>query len=144
MKDSLFRRLAPVLFCLIGIGFASTAIAADCLRYEPAPVSLTGTIAMKEAYGPPGYGEDPAHDAKEQYPVLILASPICVAGYPDDDMNSKNEVDQTAVQMVFIGSRLAPQLIGQKVTVSGNLFHRSSGHHHTNVLIKISEFAGHK
>jgi hypothetical protein len=65
---------------------SGVSIAADdtCLEYGPALVSLSGTITRHMEYGPPNYGEDPAHDAKELYWYLELNKAICVNGKNDE------------------------------------------------------------
>ncbi len=55
-------------------------MAAGCLPYEPALVTVTGTAQRALGYGPPGFGEDPVHDAKEPYVLLTTDSPFCVSG----------------------------------------------------------------
>jgi hypothetical protein len=45
------------------------APANKCAKYEPAVVTLKGVVNIVQAYGPPNFGEDPAHDAKEPFGV---------------------------------------------------------------------------
>ena len=55
--------------------FVSSVVSArECLDYEPAMISIEGSVSLKAAYGPPGFGEDPKHDAREDY--LVLTSRI--------------------------------------------------------------------
>ena len=120
------------LACIV-LGFAASASAADCLAYEPAEVTLTGIAAMAHGFGLPGFGEDPAHDRKEDYVLLTLDKPVCVAGghiVMDEDIAA---ID--AVQLVpKSGRRFDRHLLGKRVSVSGTLFHRVSGGH-TEVMI---------
>ena len=73
----------------------ATSVLADggCLSYEPAKVQLSGKVSKKEAFGPPGYGDDPAHDKHESYFVLALTTPICVTGDPKSQVNNESETD---------------------------------------------------
>ena len=108
--------------------FAATlpARAADCLAYEPAKVTLTGVVTLVQGFGPPGFGEDPAHDKKETYALLTLDRPACVSGGADA---SDEDVAATgAFQLVSKdGKRFDRKLVGRRVTVTGTLFHRVSG-----------------
>ena len=113
-------------------------MAADgaCLEYEPAVVTLTGTITRHMEYGPPGYGEDPAHDAKEVYWYLELNNPICVNGKDEDSPDMQGEKDVRKLQIVYpMGYPKGGGWIGHRASITGTLFHAISGHHHTNVLI---------
>ena len=57
------------------------------MRYEPDTVRLTGRIERHMYYGPPNFGEDPAHDEKEVGFYLGLAAPICAEGGQDPELN---------------------------------------------------------
>src|SRR5262249_30973200 len=90
----------------VGIAVAASqpeqSVAADgaCLDYEPTVVTLTGTITRHMEYGPPNYGEDPAHDAKEIYWYLELDNPICVNGKDEDSPEMQGETDVRKLQIV--------------------------------------------
>ena len=114
----------------------SNAAGSKCLEYGPAIVTLTGTLARHLEYGPPNYGEDPAHDAKEVYWYLQLRDPICVNGKKDTaEMEDENNVRQ--VQIVYLnGYPKGDRWINHRASVTGTLFHAMTGHHHTKVLIE--------
>jgi hypothetical protein len=46
------------------------------LKPEGKPVVLNGRISLVHGYGPPGWGEDPKHDAKIVYWVIDLPTAI--------------------------------------------------------------------
>jgi hypothetical protein len=104
-----------------------------CLPYEPETVVLTGTVQRALAYGPPGYGETPDRDAKEIFYSLQLATPICVLG--GDDFDQPAEPSIRRLQIAFIKMPFERSLPGHRVRVNGTLFHATTGHHHTKVLI---------
>ena len=108
--------------------------AGACLRYEPDPVSLTGTVRRVMAYGPPNYGENPATDAKEPYLALVLPTPICVEAAGD----SPAETELRQLQIVFTRLRPDRSLVGHRVRITGTLFHQTTAHHQTPVLIEPS------
>jgi len=88
--------------------------------------------------GPPGYGEDPKRDAKEEHLYLKLDKPVCVSGRPNADLNV-SEANITSMQMVYFHIRFQRPWFGKHVSVSGTLFHAISGHHWTAVLIDSTE-----
>ncbi len=116
---------------------ASPATAAECARYEPAVVTVTGKIFVREDYGPPGYGEDPAHDSKERHLYIALDKPLCVAAGKDADNRAERNVK--SMEMVYGDYRFQKKWLGPRVSVSGTLFHGFNAHHHTRVLITVSE-----
>lgn len=111
-----------------------------CLQYGPAVVSLTGTITKHMTYGPPNYGEDPAHDSQEIYWYLDLDNPICVDGAKDNSPEAQGEKDVREVQIVYSnGYPKGNDWINHRAIITGTLFHAISGHHHTKVLIEASK-----
>ena len=121
--------LATSMCCLV----VESAAAADCLQYEPATVTLQGTISpLRSGFGPPGYGEDPAHDSKEYWYVIVLDKPICVGASLYDDPES----NVTEMQILYMdGLSSHGNWVGKHVAMTGTLFHAFTGHHRTKVLI---------
>lgn len=116
---------------------ASIAAARRCLEYGPASVALTGTIVRRMEYGPPNYGEDPAHDAREVYWYLQLHDPICVNGKKDTSEEMEEETNVRKVQIVYPnGYPEGDHWINHRASITGILFHAMTGHHHTKVLIE--------
>jgi hypothetical protein len=120
-----FRKIPTLVF--IALACAGPAAAeADCLAYEPVSLTITGIVTLAKGYGPPGFGEDPKHDKKEEYALLTLDKPACVAG--GHDAIDEDVAAIGAVQLVSkSGSRLDRHLLGKRVAVAGTLFHRVSG-----------------
>lgn len=115
---------------------ATPAAAGACLKYEPSLVHLRGQIVERSAYGPPGYGEDPAHDSREHFLVLKLDSPICVDGTPDNELDSESEAGVPELMMVPPQGQPIPR---GRAIVSGTLFHAITAHHRTRVLIAVTD-----
>jgi hypothetical protein len=116
---------------------ASNAADSKCLEYGPAIVTLTGTIIRHMEYGPPNYGEDPAHDAKELYWYLQLDDPICVNGKKEYSQEMEEEKNVRKVQIVYLnGYPKGDNWINHRASITGTLFHAITGHHHTKVLIE--------
>lgn len=130
-------QFALVLLAAITLVQSSSAVSAECLRYEPDTVSITGTLARHTFYGAPGFGEDPQHDEKETGFYLELATPICtLAG---QDFTNRPLTGVALVQLVLDQdgyARLRPWL-GRRVTLSGTVFAAITGHHHAPVLLDV-------
>jgi Domain of unknown function (DUF4431) len=118
----------------------SAATDRTCLDYGPAVVTLTGTITRHVEYGPPGYGEDPIHDARERHWYLELDDPICVNGKVngknDASPEAEGEKDVRKLQIVYAnGLPEGGDWINHRASITGTLFHAITGHHHTALLI---------
>ena len=129
-------KLLILLVLLLGGGFSVNDQATqDCLSYEPATVTLKGKITRTTFAGPPNYESIKKGDEPETYWILHLTSTVCVSG----DEPEKNVSD---IQLVFIDDKQYARykdLLGKQVVANGKLFHAISGHHHTNVLLKVEE-----
>jgi len=129
--------IAFAAFISLSIGTNAKDAAKSCLSYEPSVVNLHGTIKVAKAFGAPGYGEDPKHDAKEHYLQLVLDEPICVVGALENDPDAESEHDVRNIQLVFPAKSFNRALLGKPVTPTGKLFHQITGHHHTRVLMTV-------
>ncbi|MGY4516710.1 DUF4431 domain-containing protein [Lysobacter sp. HA18] len=117
------------------LALSPVAARAECLRYEPSVVALSGTLSTRTFYGPPNYGEDPLTDSRERQVLLRLDAPMCTTTSPDgDDVAEKG---QREVTLTFADLDLRPY-IGKHVRIEGTLFHAITAHHHTSVLIDIN------
>ncbi len=89
------------------------------LKYEPTVVHLPGQIVDRRHYGPPGFGEDPKHDRREDDLLLKLNHSICVDGSHGDELKSEPERNVRELMIVPPQARLprGPAM------VAGALFH---------------------
>jgi hypothetical protein len=113
---------------------------APCLNYDDPSVRLSGTVFSRIYFGPLGYGETPAQDARERATLLLVDAPICVKASPHPELdNNSYEGDVILIQLAAVHVR--PELLekaqGQRATVRGSLFHRLTGHHRTPVLMDV-------
>ena len=76
---------AFVVFVLTLFQVSPPATAQGCLSYEPATVSLRGTIRRHTFPGPPTYQSVAGGDQPEQVWVLHLSQPICVSAGAEGD-----------------------------------------------------------
>jgi hypothetical protein len=126
-------------FLLVPVALAlNVPVVQTCLPYEPAKVTITGVVSVGHGYGPPGFGEDPKHDAKETYPVLTLSKPICVSGGDADGMDDPVSSIRAFQLVSSERHHFDPGLIGASVAVTGTLFHRVSGGH-TDVMVMYTD-----
>jgi len=139
----------PAFLILIGFVTAcfgnggSLSASAASLRYEPSVVELGGTVVLEEHFGPPGFGEDPKTDLVELIAVLVLDEPISVEGDPQGDgLNQTSYSDVRRLQLVraYTDPPFSPYA-GKHVAVSGTLYEGFTGHHHTDVLIRVRSIA---
>jgi hypothetical protein len=115
----------------------------DAIRYPggaftPPPKSVQGTILTHCAYGQTGYGETPAHDAKEIFDVLVLDKPIpelCPVTAYDYPPCEKSVAMLEIIPAVNSEPR-AETLTGRRVRLGASEYGPAeTGHHHTRVLL---------
>ena len=108
----------------------------EWLEYEPAVVTLEGRLSMKTFFGPPNFGEDPKTDSKEETRILVLDTPINVRAKDETDpVVGPSAENVREVQLVFNGP--LRKLVGKKLIVRGTLYHAHTGHHFTDVLLRV-------
>lgn len=117
-----------------------------CLPYEPGIVSLSGTLVRLDFPGPPNYESIEHGDARETTWLLRLDRAACTEAGKNDNEPARLGLDR--MQLVFLdGARDFEKyrpLMGKHVTARGTLFHQLTGHHHTEVLLTVSELAAAK
>ena len=94
-----------------------------------------GTVVTETYYGPPGYGEDPKHDSKERFYMLLLDKPIDVIADFDDEFSTTTN-DITKIQLVP-NSDMNNSYVNKFVKLTGDFFYWHTGHHHTEVLLDV-------
>ena len=128
-------------FSLFLVSFASAALAEPCLPYEPSTVQLSGKLVRKNLPGEPEYESIAKGDRSETTWFLDLPKAICVD--PGKDELQPGESDVKRVQLVLLlTASQKPQLansVGKNVTMSGTLFHSHTGHHHSKILLSVTE-----
>lgn len=109
-----------------------------CLSYEPKVVKANGTVVKETFPGRPNYESIKNGDKPEVYWILKLVKPICVTGTEGNDINT-SETGITEMQLVLNDKQYKKykKMVGQKVVVTGTLFHSHTVHHKTNILITV-------
>ena len=115
----------------------SPASAQQCLKYD-SQLSLTGKLYSKVFPGPPNYESIRKGDRKETAWLLTLGKPICTVAGSDIDEAESNVPELQLVISNDADWKVVQRLAGQRVTVTGTLFHASTGHHRRKVLMSVA------
>ena len=135
-------KLLVSLILLLSVSFSSNALSPQgCLSYEPATVNLKGKITRKTFAGPPNYENVKKGDTPEPYWILNLTKLICVNADEKIIGGEKQEKNVFRIQLVLTEEQYSQykRLLGKRVEVSGKLWHAHTGHHHTNILLTVTE-----
>ena len=139
----LIKRLFLLLILPVSLLAAAHRVnGQSCLSYETDGVKLTGKIKRMTFPGPPNFESVKKGDQPEIAWILHLDKPICVNADQSNEFD-KAENNVTDIQLAvkqeeykkrntFVGNRV-------RVVVTGKLFHSHTGHHHTNVLMEVTE-----
>jgi hypothetical protein len=134
----MFARIAYTAVCLIAL--TDSSIASDhCFQYGPAKVAVKGWIFERTDWGPPNYGDDPAHDSRERHDYIRLDKTLCVIGNPRSDSYDQTERNVKLMELAWQPEKMPfPPTIGRHASLCGTLFHGFDGHHHTRVLLSVT------
>lgn len=111
----------------------------QCLSYEPAVVTLSGTLVRKTFPGPPNYESVKTGDKPETSWFLDLPERVCVnEDKSEPDLNPKQSGIHE-IQLVIQPEQYQQHkgMVGRKVLATGTLFGEHTGHHHTPVLLTV-------
>lgn len=133
--------------CLLLIGLLAPMLwAAEGapLRYEPNRVTLSGGIVEKTFPGPPNYEDVSEGDKPEAIWMLRLSQHVNVIATQDDDpLLYWTEHGVREMQLVFVHALNKKsyadyrEMLGRRVTITGELFHSINWHHRTKVLVVV-------
>lgn len=115
------------------------------LTYAPTVVELTGTLDLQTFPGPPNYESIRNGDALEHHFYLKLDVPVDVlpteshTGVVDPEEERNVRIMQLAIngEDDALWKRFRRVGEGGHVKISGTLFHRFTGHHHSRVLLSV-------
>ena len=134
------------LFFLIILLANPSFSAGQALTYGPSVVELTGTLDLQTFPGPPNYESIKDGDEVERHFYLKLKKPVDV--FPERGNfgieNPETEWNVKVIQLSIseeddtLWNRFRMIGKGGRVKVQGTLFHRFTGHHHSRVLIVVS------
>ncbi|MDE1155560.1 MAG: hypothetical protein PW735_07480 [Acidobacteriaceae bacterium] len=104
-------------------------------------IQLEGTLTLRMFYGPPGFGETPAKDAREKVYLLKLGKPATMT--PIDDPKAKTCWDafpHVSEVQLFIPpeSKIeANGLLGKAVLATGTIRESDAPSEHTKVTLDV-------
>jgi hypothetical protein len=129
------------IFALLLFAQADAALAkpGNCIKYEPESVTLTGKLHRETFPGRPNYESVASGDEAERGFYLSLESPICTVGDSGADRVAFESVLE--IQLVLNEKQYAKlrSRLGQKIGLHGQLFSAHTGHHHADVLMRVSD-----
>jgi hypothetical protein len=131
--------IAAALLCMLGAWPIQAEPRPRCLSYEPAVVSLHGTLSRKTFPGPPNYESNRKGDKPETAWFLDLRAPICVGEDKlEPDLNQAQD-GVRKVQLILKSGQYQRYkgLIGRKLLAKGTLSQEITAHHHAPLLLTV-------
>ncbi|KTC82296.1 DUF4431 domain-containing protein [Legionella cherrii] len=110
--------------------------------YEPKTVELIGVLKTLKFPGPPNYTNIKNGDKAETGSYLLLDKPVDVEVSPAAKNSTDNppERNVSLIQLVVTEKNFWRQIKeGNKIRITGTLFHALTGHHHARVLINVKK-----
>jgi hypothetical protein len=138
-----------VIACLLSIT-TMPAFSQQVVKPENQDISLAGTIRLIHGFGPPGYGEDPKHDARVSYWALEVSSPVNVPCTPTKPENAQLECGAAKrLKLFFHGLELtkltdlpAAKWKDHPVLVRGKLYRADTAGEMTPIYMDVSQIQG--
>lgn len=116
-----------------------TSPQSHCLSYEPAVVTLSGTLVRKTFPGPPNYESVKKGDKPETNWFLELSAGLCLNEDPTQpDLNPKHS-GVHEIQLILEPKQYQQyeDMVGREVIARGSLVGEHTAHHHTPVLLIV-------
>ena len=133
-----------LLVLLLGSRQAYSHAGGECLSYEPAVVTLTGTIVRQTFPGPPNYESIQSGDRAETYWLLELPQAVCVDSGVAGALEDEPKQGIQRIQLVFSDGKAYSgyrKLLKKRVVATGTLFGSFNIHHRTPVLLFVKTLA---
>ena len=127
-------------FCLFFVFLASIYCTAKEEEYFfNKKATLTGTLIVKNFYGPPNYGETPKQDKIERHYVLKLDKKIDVISLGDTEgFDIDSEYGVEIIQITFTTKEsIIKSFKNKKIQMTGILFPSINAQQHTPVMIEV-------
>ena len=141
MRCIFSMRAVLLIATLMLVAGSSRSTSAQCLKYWPAVITVTGTLRSQVFPGPPNYESIKRGDRKERAIILKLTAPTCTT--PNDPPQGLDDPETNVREMQLVVTKSAhwktvERRLGKRVVVTGTLFHAHTGHHRTKVLIEVA------
>jgi hypothetical protein len=131
-----------ILYLLLSLFSFSTLAKSDSCIVAGQQTQLTGTIKSETFPGLPNYDSIKKGDEPETYWILVTHKPYC--GQGEDFSNPGQmitEKNQSRFQLVLTPEQYKQWkgLLHNKIVVKGSIFIAHTGHHHTPLLIEVTD-----
>ncbi len=133
-------------FLLLFLFSCASLAANQVLTYGPSVVELKGTLDLQTFPGPPNYESIAGGDRIERHFYLKLNRPIDVLPKTGENSGVENAEEERNVKIIQLSiseerlwSRFRKLGEGGSVKLRGTLFHRFTGHHHSRVLMVVTD-----
>lgn len=108
-------------------------------QYDSVSV-ITGTVTTESFYGPPGFGEHPKTDSKEEVYILTVEKPInVISKETDENATNTTKENVSKIQLIMPDNNDASGYKNKTVRLTGTFFGPQTGHHHTDVLMDVQK-----
>lgn len=108
--------------------------------FEPSVSSISGIIKTRTFYGPPGYGENPESDTREEQYFLILDKTINVFSNNEEieegDFN-ETKYNVSEIQLIPNNEEEIMLFKNKFAKLTGFFFGAHTAHHHAEVLMDV-------
>jgi hypothetical protein len=137
-------RIVSVCFCIL-LSIPARALAQQLIKPEGQETTLRGTIRLIHGYGPPGYGEDPKHDAHVGYWALEVSVPVntpCADSEFGCDPAKRLKLFFPNMALVRLSDLPAAQWKDHAVIIHGKLHHADTAGEMTPIYIDVTSIQG--
>ena len=140
------RLVACVVLAFLGTqGFSQQLI-----KPEDQETTIAGTIKLIHGFGPPGYGEDPKHDAHVSYWAIEVPVPVNFSCTPEKKQFADADcASAKRLKLFFPGDELmklselpAARWEGKKVVVEGKLHRADTAGEMTLIYVDVTKLSG--
>jgi hypothetical protein len=133
-------RIVVVCFCVLSSTHAK-AFAQELIKPEGQETKIEGTVRLIHSYGPPGYGEDPKHDAHVSYWALEVSVPVntpCADSEFGCDSAKLLKLFFPNMALVRLTDLPAAKWKDHAVTIHGKLHHADTAGEMTPIYIDVT------
>lgn len=140
---------SAVLLFALSTTCIGTSFCQQLIKPEDQEVSLQGRIRLVHDFGPPGFGEDPKHDAHVTYWALEVRVPINTPCTPSSPQSAKYECESAnRMKLFFPGLELkklnelpAAKWKDRQVVVVGKLHRADTAGEMTPIYIDVTSIS---
>jgi hypothetical protein len=109
-----------------------------CVQYDKQVITVTGNVLIRKIeYDNPNDAPPEGRGGSVRFPMLILDQPICAWGE-----NDAEDGPEWALHFLDDGDCFLKRWTGNRVKVTGTIFHGVNWHHHTTVLFHAKRVEG--